>query len=526
MPASRPNILLIHSDQHRYDCVGAHGHPVLMTPNLDRLAAEGADFSHAFCPSPICSPARASLLTGQWPIQHGLLFTEIAEAYRPMRPNLPTFSALLNEAGYYLGYVGKWHVDEVLTPLDYGFHDYVPEQEYTLWRNEQGLPPPPGQNGWLGETDQGITPGQSRLAWGATETLQLLRRATGERQPFFIRWDPSEPHLPNRVPEPFAGLYPPESIPPWPSFRDPLSYKPTIQRRQLANWGVENWSWKDWAPIVSRYLGEISLLDSNIGRLLAALDELGLANDTLVVYTTDHGDMCGAHGMMDKHYVMYDDVVRVPLIMRWKGVISSGQQPDAFVSSAIDLAATFCEVAGVTAPASFKGDSLLPLVTRKRRRNGRTDIYASYHGNQFGLYSQRMVRDQRWKYIWNPTAEDELYDLGADPAELYNRAADFSCAGELARLRARMVAWLEQTGDPLLNEWTRRQLTEPVGQIGRWKRDSHYVAEPAAWQRGQLGASRAQPAGFRGSDLRSSALFSHADAIHPLSPNKGESETC
>jgi len=455
---SRPNILLIHSDQHRYDCIGAHGHPLLQTPNLDRLAAEGIDFSQAFCPSPICSPARASLLTGQWPVQHGLLFTEIAEAHRPMKPNRPTFSALLHKAGYYLGYVGKWHVDEEATPLDFGFDDYVPKEAYTEWRARQGLPPRVGCNGWFGETDTTTRPEQSRIAWAVRETRRLIRRAVDRDQPFFIRWDPSEPHLPNIVPEPYASLYPPERIPPWPSFGDPLRGKPTIQRTQLRNWGIEGWTWAQWAPIVGRYLGEITLLDAQLGVLLAELDALGLAQNTLVVYTTDHGDMCGAHGMMDKHYVMYDDVVHVPLMMRWPGVIPAGQRSAAFVSSAIDLASTFCEAAGVPAPNTFTGESLLSAATQGRGNTTRQDIFASYHGNQFGLFSQRMVRDARWKFIWNPTAEDELYDLATDPAELHNRAGDAQYEPELNRLRKRLADWLLSTRDPLLNEWTQHQL--------------------------------------------------------------------
>ncbi len=458
MSDPRPNILLIHSDQHRYDCLGAHGHPLLRTPHLDRLAAEGADFEHAFCPSPICSPTRASLLTGQWPVQHGLLFTEIAEAYRPMLPHQPTFTALLHEAGYYLGYVGKWHVDEEATPLDFGFDDYIPEDAYTRWRARAQLPPRIYRNGWFGETDVAVTPDQSRLAWAARETRRLIRHAAEGGRPFFIRWDPSEPHLPNIVPEPYASLYPPKRIPPWPSFGDSLQGKPTIQRTQLRNWGIEGWPWERWAPIVGRYLGEITLLDAQVGAVLAELEALGLSHNTLVVYTADHGDMCGAHGMMDKHYVMYDDVVRVPLIMRWPGVISPGQAIAAFVSSAIDLASTFCDVASLATPATFTGQSLLPLVTGRRAGNTRRDILSSYHGNQFGLFSQRMVRDVRWKFIWNPTAEDELYDLADDPAELHNRASDLTCRAELERLRLRLADWLRQTGDPLLNEWTQRQL--------------------------------------------------------------------
>jgi arylsulfatase A-like enzyme len=163
--------------------------------------------------------------------------------------------------------------------------------------------------------------------------------------------------------------------------------------------------------------------------------------------------------MIDKHYVMYEDVVHVPLIVRWPGVAIPGLSCSSFVCGALDLAATFCQAAGVPAPETFQGQSLLPLLAGEKG-TGRSDIFAVYHGNQFGLYSQRMLRDARWKYVWNATAEDELYDLGADPGELHNLAADPEHAPELERLRHRLVEWMEETGDRLLNGWTRTQLIE------------------------------------------------------------------
>jgi len=149
----------------------------------------------------------------------------------------------------------------------------------------------------------------------------------------------------------------------------------------------------------------------------------------------------------------------VPLMIRWPGRVPAGAVCDAFVSNSLDLATTFCEAAAVPTPATFQGQSLLPLLAGDTTK-ARDDIYATYFGNQFGLYSQRMVRDRRWKYVYNATAEDELYDLAADPGEVHNRALDPSCADELARLRRRLVAWMEETEDPLLNGWTRGQLLE------------------------------------------------------------------
>ncbi|MCB0189028.1 MAG: sulfatase-like hydrolase/transferase, partial [Caldilineaceae bacterium] len=352
----------------------------------------------------------------------------------------------------------KWGVDPQRDPTHFGFHLYLSEREYARQRQAMGLSPRPHTNRWFGEVDPHITPEQSQLAWGADMTIQLLQHAARQEQPFFLRWDPSEPHLPNVVPEPYASMYPPESIPPWPNFVDDLAGKPYIQRQQRRTWGIDGWTWQEWAPIVGRYLGEITLLDHQIGRVLTTLEELGLADNTVVIYSADHGDLCGSHGMIDKHYVMYEELVRVPLIVRWPGHVAAGQTITEFVSSELDLAATICDSAVGVIPSTFAGQSFLPRITQPTPGispwQPRDDIFVTYFGNQFGLYSQRMVRDERWKYVWNATAADELYDISTDPGELYNRAADFACAEQRATTSQRLLMWMQQTNDRLLNPWT------------------------------------------------------------------------
>lgn len=460
---AQPNILLIHADQHRADCLGVNGHPFLQTPNLDRLAADGANFTRAYTPIPLCTPARTSLLTGQWPMQHGVIANHGTEGERSLAEGIPTFSKSLREGGYFLGYTGKWGVDPKRDPTHFGFHIYLSEKEYAKQRQAMGLPPRPHTNRWFGETDPHIAPEQSQLAWGADMTIQLLQHVARQAQPFFLRWDPSEPHLPNIVPEPYAGMYPPATIPPWPNFADKLDGKPYIHRQQRRTWGIDEWTWEEWAPIVGRYLGEITLLDHQIGRVLATLDELGLAENTLVIYSADHGDLCGSHGMIDKHYVMYEELVRVPLIVRWPGHIAAGQTVSEFVTSELDLAATICDSAGIARPATFAGQSLLPLLLAHKSTapawHSRESIFVTYHGNQFGLYSQRMVRDARWKYVWNATAEDELYDMTNDPGELQNLAAESRWQDERRRLRGQVCKWMKATDDRLLNQWTEQLLT-------------------------------------------------------------------
>lgn len=464
--ADRPNILLIHADQHRSDCLGVAGHPFLKTPNLDRLASEGIRFTNAFTPCPVCTPARNSLMYGCWPTQHGAIANHNSEAPpRATTDGLRTWSENLSGVGYRMRYVGKWGVRADRSPLEFGFDTYIPESDYEDWRQSQGLPRLPGHehpSDYFGSVDTHATEAQSRPARGADQTIRLMTAAAKkkkpDRQPFLIRWDPSEPHPPAFPPEPFASLYPPESIPPWPNFVRAQEGEPLARAALRRVWGIEGREWKDWQPIVARTLGIITLLDRQIGRVLGELDRLGLAENTLVIYTADHGDMLGSHGLFDKHYSFYDEIVRVPLIVRWPRVIPSpGSVSQAFVSNEIDLATTLCEVAGAASPGSFAGQSLLPILSGEDNGKSRDMAFSQYFGTNFGLYSSRMARDSRWKYVWNPTDIDELYSLGTavDPGELVNRIDDPSCATELQRLRHRLVEWMEKIGDPLLNKWTR-----------------------------------------------------------------------
>ena len=455
---SRPNILMIVADQHRWDCVGTNGHPFLKTPHLDALAASGVNFSNAFTSSPICVPARHSLLHGCWPCRHHVIANGGTEAPCAPPVDLPSFPMALRDAGYHLSFVGKWIDGAAQTPTEYGFHQWIKDSDYAKWRAAQGLPPRPKGMPFYG-FDEGITPEQSHLAWGADRTIELLKDGMKSGSPFLVRWDPSEPHLPNVVPQPYADMYPPSMIPPWKSFGDTFKGKPYIQAQQLRSWGLDGWTWDQWAPLLGRYLGELSLLDAQVGRVLQALEDLNLADNTIVIYTCDHGDTCGAHGMIDKHYIMYDDVEHVPLFIRWPGVTAPGTVSDAFVVHTIDLARTLCEMAGTNVPETFQGVSMLPIL-KGTGGNGRDCVQAMYSGNQFGLFTQRMIRDAHWKYVWNATAEDELYNLDDDPAELVNLATDPECAERLAGFRSRLFDWMVEIGDAYNNGWIRRQLLE------------------------------------------------------------------
>lgn len=446
-----PNVLLIHSDQHRFDCVGANQPHVpagpgrlVRTPNLDRLAAEGTNFTRAFTPIPLCTPARASLLTGTWPSIHKSWVIPNTLGYQPADPALPNLYALLAHAGYHVAHLGKYHQELVGTPLDHGAAAFEPEEHYDRWRAERGLGERPMMNGFWGEVDD-IDAEDSRLGWGADRAIEQVQRAAAAGKPFFVRWDPSEPHLPNVVPPPWASMVEPTDIPPWPSFADELVNKPVMQRKTRQRWGCDGWHWEDWQPIVARYLGEIALLDHHIGRVLEALPD---AANTLVIYSTDHGDFCGGHGMVDKHYTGYDDILRVPLIVRWPDRFAPGVTDGRFVLHELDLARTIAEATVGEVPDTFVGQNL----TGNARRE---DAFIQYSGTQQGRCDQRYLRTVRWKYIYCPTSEDELYDLDSDPGELRNLIDEPVHAATLQALRERMMHWMAQTRDPLTGPlWT------------------------------------------------------------------------
>ncbi|WP_274361970.1 sulfatase-like hydrolase/transferase [Paenibacillus thermotolerans] len=458
-----PNLLIITADQLRYDCIGASGFHPVHTPNLDALSKEGVTFSSAYSHFPVCCPARQSLLNGRRPEAFGALWNfNGALPTGSLQPSDFTWTRTLAENGYDLAYLGKWGVHPQLDATAFGFDQVIGEERYREFR-KQRYPHVAYTSGFFGEPNP-IPVEDSSTHWFAGQASEQLRRLQSGGRPWHMALHFSEPHLPCRPSGKFATMYDPASIREWPSFRETFAGKPYIQRQQLYNWGIESLSWEDWSPVVARYFGIISQLDEAIGIVLRTLEETGAAEHTIVVFTADHGDMCGSHRMMDKHYVLYDDVVRVPLIVRLPGFGAAGARNDEFVYSLLDMAPTVLELLGLEGPAPgyFHGASFAPLLTGGRNSQPpRNAVVSAYNGQQFGLYTQRMIRTRRWKYIWNTTDVDELYDLERDPAELMNVAADERCSATLRELRLSLYERLQADGDPLVaNEWMRRQLTE------------------------------------------------------------------
>lgn len=405
---------------------------------MDELAARGRVYDRAYTPNPVCSPERASLQTGLWATQHGCVTIPGTEVFRSADPQLPTLTALLAQGGYRVRHVGKFHSEVVGSPLDHGAESYISSHGYRRWREAAGLPKIPNDQGLFGQSDPGITAEQSSLWWQTDQVLSDLE-ALGEG-PWFLRWDPPEPHLPNVVPPPYDTLVPLDSIRPWLSFRGETVPASDAQYRTRERWGTLQWSWRKWRPVVQRYLGEIALLDTCIGRIVDALAGRKLLKHTIIVITTDHGDMAGGHGMMDKHYVMYEDIVRVPLLIVHPEWAASAD--DRWVIHALDLPKTFLKWADLPAPSGWVGEDLnLPPI--------RSGAMSQYQGTHQGLFSMRMWRNERWKYVYAPAGKDELYDLINDPGEHRNLIDDATVCEIVGALKTAPTNEMKRIQDPL-----------------------------------------------------------------------------
>ncbi len=462
----RPNILLIITDQQRYDCIGYSNDYPVKTPNLDRLASQGIWFSNAYTPIPLCCPARQSLLNGRRPEAFGGLWNyQSGFKIGALEPEEYSWPRELGEMGYQSTYIGKWHVHPDHDPTEYGYDRYIPEGKYFEYKKEKYPDewfngPWWFKNGWFGEVDP-VNLEDSPTHWTAKQAVKAMEEYSETDMPWHIRMDFYGPHLPCTPVKEFADTYRQEEVPVWRSFGDEFKNKPYIQKQQLYNWNIQDFTWEDWSKTVAMYYAMITQIDDAIGMVLKRLDELGMADDTLVIYTTDHGDMCGGHRMMDKHYVMYDDIVHVPLIVRWPGQIKQKSLCEDFVSNILDLPPTILEIIGKEPKDFFHGKSLLPLLRGEKPDDWRQEAVSTYNGQQFGLFTQRMIRTRRWKYVWNTTDVDELYDMENDPDEIKNLIGHKEHVEVVADLRKRLYHTLMEEGDEFVkNPWMSAQLLE------------------------------------------------------------------
>lgn len=460
------NLLLINADQLRHDCVGYRDLRPVETPALNRLAEESQVYTEAFTALPVCAPARQSLLCGRHPDSFGAQWNYDFMPTPTVQPDW-CWTRQLREEGWNTAYLGRFHVSPDLKPDDFGYNEWVSWAGHKQLLKEK-YPDASYTGGWLG-CENPVEVEDSGTHWMAEQASAMIEKFAAQDKPWHIWVDYEEPHLPCRPSAPFSQMYDPKEVVPWDGFGDIFENKPYCHKQQTLSWGTDEMNWEeDFAPMVARYYGVISQLDQAIGRILDTLERTGQKDNTIVVFTSDHGDMCGSHQMLDKHYVLYDDIIRVPLLVRYPG--KEPRVCDRFVCNTLDIPYSLIDWLGLQRPDVEHGQTL-PMDAAQDETT-RQEMVCTSNGQQFGLYSTRMIRDKRYKYVWNLTDVDEFYDLEADPGEKSNRIAEVEHQDRIAAMRKKLCSQLEKHGDPLIrSDWTRCQLLNGKQHLGGWFRE-------------------------------------------------------
>jgi arylsulfatase A-like enzyme len=470
--SDRPNILLILTDQHRLSALSCYGETPCRTPHIDGLAAQGVRFETAYTACPVCSPARATVMTGLYPHAHGICSNvhNLGSSVHELSDGPDLLSRRLQSAGYRLGYTGKWHLGTERTdafgspvtpclPKDVGFEGqnfpghggggfgYDEYKRYLAdhgWEHRVDLLDETGQRG--GGTLAG--PVESTVPYFLTQhSIDRLDEFRAGDGPFFLWHNFWGPHGPYYATREYVDLYRDVPIPEWPNYGWPARSIPGPHWNKIHP-RAERMTWRDWEEQIRYYYAFTSMIDDQIGRLLAHLDATGLAEDTVVIFAADHGETLGSHGgLTDKGFHHFEETHRIPMMARfpdgrWAGRVVDGH---GFASLA-DLYPTILDLAGAEAPAGRHGASLLPWLQGDEA--GRDEAVTEFCGVNDIALTQRTLRWRDWKYGYNCSGPDELYDLAADPAETRN-LIDHVDSREVAReLRQRLLAWMERTGDP------------------------------------------------------------------------------
>lgn len=421
----RPNIVLIVTDQQQARAIGAVDSS-FRTPNVDRLVDEGVQFTgcHATCPQ--CSPSRSSLLTGTYPHQNGM-YALPEWGPGPLDPDYPTIGRTLRGEGYNTAYVGKWHLGE--TDLEaYGWQD---------WCNVHETSNPP--EGF--ETDR-VT---------RERTVEYLD-SYEESDPFLLVSCFNLPHPPFLEDEEFAGWFDCSSVPLPRSFDDDLRNKPAFQRERATD-EEGNLDESDAREIRYRYRTMVARVDDHVGQILDAVERRRSDRDTVVVFTSDHGDMQGAHRLNKKGVIAYDEILRVPLVVN---VPNRNSKRDVIpdLVSLRSIPSTLADAAGFGDDAPFEGESLLAHFDRESPPEGER-IFFEHKYAYWGEHPYRGVRTRRWKFVEYLTDDEaELYDMRADPTETTNLVGRPEYDSEEKRLRTMVDRWWDETGGDE-EQWTR-----------------------------------------------------------------------
>jgi len=480
---TQPNILLITSDQQHWNTLGCIN-PAIQTPALDRLAAAGTRFTRAYCNSPVCSPSRATIITGLYPAWHGCWTIGVK-----LPEDVPTVGDLFQAHGYDTTLVGKAHFQPLdtcagsvslesqptLRDLDFWRHFHGPwygfehievarnhtdepwaGQHYAIWMEENGLP------NWLDyfqewprdpdkprrEHSWELPPEYHYSVWTAERTIANMERSVADGKPFFLWSSFHDPHPSYLAPEPWASMYDPADMQPGrllpgelepmpPHFQKTQEKDPDFsayRETEFANHGFHSHliDEEKLRQNMAVYYGMTSLMDQQIGRILDAVDRLGIAENTLVVFTTDHGHFLGQHGLIAKGAFHYEDLIRLPFIVRYPGQVAAGAVSDT-LQSLVDLAPTILQAAGIDAPGLMQGVSQLD-VWRGAAERAREHVIVENRHQPSAVHLRTFVNERYKLTIYRNHNYGELFDLLDDPDERRNRWDDPAWGTVKARL--------------------------------------------------------------------------------------------
>ena len=479
--SDRPNFLCIVTDQQRADHLGCAGNPVLRTPNIDRIAALGVRFRRAYVNNPLCMPARATLFTGRTPRGHGVRTNGV-----PLNYALPTMADALRQAGYRTHAVGKIHLRPFGTPNGRPIEELDPREfpeSRALWDSGriQALPQPyygleqvefaGGHGSWMWgdyvtwlrqqrlygfdflqpqagrpSLHQAEQSWKSALPeelhhsrWVADRSIAFLEDAARQPKPFFLWCSFPDPHHPYCPPAPWSEMYDPSGVP-LPVRREgelddlPPFFKEVYEKGMplSGRFGPTRMSDDQLREILALTYGMISLFDHHIGRILGALEATGLRGNTVVVFVSDHGDLMGDHGLINKGPFHFDGLLKVPFLWSWPGQFGAGVATDALASH-LDFAPTILDLAGVPIPEGpvplkpeaermpppWPGLSLLPVL-RGEEPSVRDSVVIENDEDYLGLRLRTLVTDRHQLTIYSGAEYGELFDLDEDPGQVRN----------------------------------------------------------------------------------------------------------
>lgn len=444
----RPNVLFISSDQHQTAASGCYGHSEVQTPNIDRIAASGILFTRAYCQAPVCTPSRGSIITGQYPHVHGARLL-----IDPLPVGTRTIAHHFGEQGYQTAAIGKMHFND---KQKHGFQVRIDRPEFNetltdeekdeFWRDVIGYEG--YETAHTGKAST-LTERYFQDTFFADETVRYLRETRDPEKPFLLWSSYVLPHTPLVPVKEYFDLYDPEklTLPERSANELEDGFTGNLIRSQERGWYTQ--TDEELGKAIAGYYGNITQMDACVGKVLDALDELGLSENTIIVYTTDHGEMAGAHRTWTKQN-MYEQSVGVPLIVRLPDDSNANTSQDHLIEQ-IDLYPTLAELCELPKPENIQGRSFASLL-RNEAYEPREYAYSEYHfvhrdftrdDRYVGKPPMLMVRTDQWKLNYLSWERSELYDLWNDPKEFTNvidEPANADIAKELTDIAKRMYA--------------------------------------------------------------------------------------